>query len=457
MPYRGSSYNFVIDSSFQPFSMEELLTPLMMYKDVYEKQEAAFDDLADKSNQFKYLSETLPEGSKARQIYEGYANDLSQQAQDLATNGLSINSRRALTNLKRRYQGEIGRLVTADEALRKERELRRTMNTKDSSMLYANDNLSIDDFLDSSTPNLYNISGTELYTRGAAAGKAASSRVYNAGDEGSTLNGYYRRWVERNGYSKESMNAFRANVSAIPELQQAAEDILAERGALDNLTGDNLERARQSVINGIIDGAIYKEDVNLVRDEGVMSAAAREQYNLQREQMTKSAAQSGLVWDDSTNSWKYDLEKDPTYQRQKSLAEKKQEIKNTSGSSGSGKLTERDVLLNKGVRVKWNGDTPNDINDDDDDIDIEELGTEDNERAGLPMTYDQLPTYARNKVDAIIGDRGDVDHYVYYFRGYKSGTFWDDNAKLEIVPRKIVVDNSNTGNLGDMFSDSDLE
>ena len=300
MPYRRGNYSFVIDSNFSPFTMQEMLAPLAMYKDAYEKSEEAYTNLTDKADQFKYLSETLPEGSQARQIYEGYANELNKQATDLAQNGLSMGNRRALTNLKRRYQGEIGRLVTADKAMQEERKLRRTMNAKDSSMLYAMDNLAIDDFLDGNTPNLYNISGTELYTRGAAAGKSASARVYQAGDEGSTLGGYYRKWVERNGYSKESMDAFRANAAAIPELQQAADAILAERGVTENLTGNNLERARQSVLNGIIDGAVYAESVKPVRDAGVMSASERDASargwaanTRAQQQMELSALQSG--------------------------------------------------------------------------------------------------------------------------------------------------------------------
>ena len=274
--YRRNNYNYVIDSSFNPFSLQEMMTPYMIYKDAFEKQEAAYDELNKKAGDFRGLAESLPEGSKARAIYEGYANDLEAQANDFSTNGLSMNNRRGLVDLKRRYSGEIGRLEKANAAMEEERKLRRQLGAKDSSMLYATDNLSIDDFLDGANPNLYNISGTELYTRGAAAGKTASSRVYSAGDEGSTLNGYYRKWVERNGYSKESMDAFRANASAIPELQQAADAILAERGVLDNLSGANLERARQSVLNGIIDGAVYNEKVNPVRDPGVMSASERD-------------------------------------------------------------------------------------------------------------------------------------------------------------------------------------
>ena len=193
MPYSRNNYSFVVDSSFQPFSMQEMLTPLTMYKDAYDQAEAAYQDLSDKSDEFKYLSETLPKESKARQIYEGYANYLSDQAKDLAQHGLSMGNRRALTNLKRRYQGEIGRLMKADEKMKKEQELRRNMASKDGSVLYATNNLNIDDFLDESTPNLYNISGNELYARGAQTGKSTSSRYYSADDDGRTLGGYYRK------------------------------------------------------------------------------------------------------------------------------------------------------------------------------------------------------------------------------------------------------------------------
>ena len=175
MPYRRNTYDLVVDSGFQPFSMQEMLTPFMMYKDAYDKTEEAYTQLSSEADKFKYLSETLPEGSKSRQLYEGYANELNQQAQDLAANGLSMSNRRALTNLKRRYQGEIGRLISADAAMQEEKKLRRA--NKDTSMLYAQDNLSVDDFLDGATPNLYGISGEDLRKEAAQYAQAASSRI----------------------------------------------------------------------------------------------------------------------------------------------------------------------------------------------------------------------------------------------------------------------------------------
>ena len=313
MPYRRGVYDYTVDSSFRPFSMQEMLVPFTAYKDAYEKAEEAYDTLQDKADTFKYLSDSLPEGSKARQIYEGYAHELQDQAKDFASHGLTLTNKRALSSLRKRYQGEIGRLSRADEALQKERELRRQMGAKDSSLLYAMDNLNIDDFLDGSNPNLYSISGTELYGRGAAAGKAASSRVYRAGDEGSTLNGYYRKWVETYGYSKESMDAFRANAAAIPELQQAADSILAERGVPENLTGANLERARQSVLNGIIDGAVYQEKGNPVRDAGVLSASERDTSARGWAGQNLTAAMHGMIKDSSSpTGYRYDPSRDPS-------------------------------------------------------------------------------------------------------------------------------------------------
>lgn len=291
------NYSYVIDSTFQPFSMQEMLVPFTAYKEAFEKTEEAYTDLSDKSDKFKYLSETLPEGSKARALYEGYARDLRQRAEDLAHNGLTMGNRRALTSMKRRYQGEIGRLLQADEKLKEERKLRQSLNAQDASRIYSTENLSIDDFLDDNTPNLYNVSGKELYAAGAAAGKAASSRVFSAGDAGSTLNGYYRDYVQKMGYSPETIQKFYENMSTIPELQRAAADIAAQYGVDKNLTGYGLERATKSILRGMIDGAVYQESHSPQRDLGKMTAAEQAADTRAKQQTAIAAWSNGLKSD----------------------------------------------------------------------------------------------------------------------------------------------------------------
>lgn len=427
-------YSFVVSPSFNPFSMQEMLVPFSAYKDAFEKSEEQYDTLTQGADKFKYLSETLPEGSKARQIYEGYANDLRAQAEDLAHNGLTMGNRRALTSLKRRYQGEMGRILQADEAMREEKKLRQSLGAQDTSLLYANDNLNIDDFLDGNTPNLYRISGNELYTRGAAAGKAASSRIFSAGDAGSTLNGYYRDYVQKMGYSPETIRKFYEDMSTIPELQRAADAILEERGVNENLSGYNLRRARQSVINGMIDGAVYQENHSPQRDLGVMTPMEQnqidmqqKQFNLSKSQLDARAASMGYRIDDNGN-----LQIDPD--RMKALKELKKSGKGTSSSDNSNGY---DTKNKKSIQLTWHGNNSKDRNGEaDDDVTIKEL--EDGASLpGNPVKFDELPSFVKDKVQRAIGG-SNTDFYRYYYKPFKGG-FWNDTeTEIAIIPADVV-------------------
>lgn len=334
-----ANYDFVVNSHFTPFTMQEMLVPFAAYKEAFDKTEEAYDKLSEADN-FKYLSKTLPEGSKAREIYEGYANELTKQAEDFAHNGLTMGNRTALTSLKRRYTGEIGRLMKADEAMKEEKKLRQTLNAQDSSRLYATDNLNIDDFLDGSNPNLYSISGNELYTKGAAAGKAAASRVYNVNGSQKTLGGYYLDFAQSVGYDANKMRAFAENISSIPELAAQVDNILMERGVYKNLTGENLKRARQSVINGMLDGAIYSETHNPQRNLEVIDAATQAQLDLTKRGQDISLASSGLSYDEKTNTVTYNPKKDPALQKAAAVAQ----IKGGAGGKGDQKYAGYDKL-----------------------------------------------------------------------------------------------------------------
>lgn len=278
------NYTYVVDSNFHPFSMQEMLVPLSAYKEEYEKSEEAYNELS-KADTFNYLKETLPEGSKARQIYEGYAGDLEKQAKDLSSNGLTMANRKAIVSLKRRFNGEIGRLTRADEAMREEKKLRQSINAQDSSRLYATDNLNIDDFLDGKNPNLYNVSGNEIYARAAQAGKSISSRVFSTSEGQRLLNNYYIDLVQTNGLSQDTLDKFYEDASSNPTLKRAMDDVLEEMGVPQNLTGINRKRAEKYALSGMMDGAIYQESHSPQRDLSMIDAGTQAQLDLQKQEL----------------------------------------------------------------------------------------------------------------------------------------------------------------------------
>lgn len=435
------NYSFVVSPSFNPFNMQEMLVPFSAYKDAFEKSEEQYDTLTQGADKFKYLSETLPEGSKARQIYEGYANDLRTQAEDFAHNGLTMGNRRALTSLKRRYQGEMGRILQADEAMREEKKLRQSLGAQDTSLLYANDNLNIDDFLDGNTPNLYRISGNELYTRGAAAGKAASSRIINIGEGNITLGGYYRDLVSKYGYSPELLNKFRQDINSIPELKAAFDATMEERGVTQNLTGYNRRRAEQSFINGAIDGAVYQENHSPQRDLGVATPMEQKQFNLSKVQLDARAASMGYRVDDNGN-----LVVDPD--RMKALKELKKSGKNNTNDSLDDGYTTKNK---KSIKLTWKGNNPDDINGKaDDDYTIKEM--EDGESLpGQAVKFDELPSFVQERVKRVIGG-GKTKLYRYFYQPFERG--WgqirgnssigdDTETEIAIVPADVVKFNKN--------------
>lgn len=440
-----ANYSYVVDSNFTPFTMQEMLVPFTAYKDAFEKTEEAYDTLSQKADIFKSLSEDMPEGSKARAIYEGYSKDLNAQAEDLANNGLTRNNRRALTSLKRRYQGEIGRLAEAKEALQEERKLRRSLNAQDPSRLYSTDNLNLDSFLDGNTPNLYSISGNDLYAKGAQAAKSFSSRLFNTREGGKTLGGYYLDWITTNGTSPESIEAFSKNVSAIPELAESLDRILATSGAAKNLSGYNLETARQNIINGMIDGAVYQEQHSPQRNLGVLTAAEQSQADLSRRGQDIQLATYGMNYDDKTKTVHYDVNKDPRVEQAKALAEAK---KNGKGSNSDSKYS---TQAKNRIKIVWNGNTPVDSTGNPptslsaqelkkayyDDVTYTEIPNDEKEHTGQIQEYDALPQFVKNKVDKIVG-KGDINNYYYYYQPFKSGIVDDDETEVEIVPKDIV-------------------
>lgn len=476
-----ANYSFVIDSSFKPFSFQEMLAPWVMYGNAYEKTEEAYNDLSKKAGDFEYLSKTLPEGSRAREIYEGYANDLKIQAEDLVRNGLNMRNRAALTGLKGRYSSEIGRLEKADAALRAERELRRNMLAKDSSMMFGNENLSIDNFLDNEQPNLYSISGNELYARGAQAGKSASSRMYEAGDEGSTLGGYYKKWTERMGVSQDSIEGF-MNSDAV---QQQVDNILAERGVTDNfgIDSDNYRKARQSVLNGIYDGIVYQESVKPMRDVSVMTPAEKQAYDIAGAQWNMQKRD----WEDRRNlMYEYETDAEGNVKRDangypivkgyknelpegytrdangrivsvggKSSSGKSGSSSSGNGSGGSGK-TAHFTQGDKPIRIQWKGNDPAEGGDVAKDYEVSTISSDAEEEGyvGNMYDYDELPSEVQKIVDKRIG-RGNAEYYEYYYKPFERGAwngFWNDTeAALDIVPKKIVTDDSVADALAGLF------
>lgn len=290
--YQQGNYMYVIPSYYDPMSFSDMDK---LFQVISQGNKQAADDyiaLADNVDAYSYLDDVLPEDSKARKIYDNYAGDLKRLSEEFLENGVGPTNMQGYLNLRRRYNGEIGRLAKADEAFRKELETRRNIMAKDPTMLYTKDNISIDDFLGNEAPNLYSISGQDLYKMGAEVGATESARIFSD-PKLLELSDQYNIIRQTNGLSPEYLQKLRNNFDSNKTFSEAVDNILYRTGVTTNFTDKNsynYKAARQSVIDGIINGSTYKQADSIQQNPDYMSPQQQYLYKKQMNAVNKAGS-----------------------------------------------------------------------------------------------------------------------------------------------------------------------
>lgn len=419
--------SYRISGGYKPLSFQELITPYMLYKDAYDKQEAKLEDLYDKASAYSDLDD-LPEDSKARKIYDNYMNSLNKANQDFAANGLTANNRGMYSDIRRRYQGEIGRLARANEKLNKISSMRMAQQSQDSSMIYSQDNLNIDDFLGNNKPNMYGISGRYLYDLGSKAGVTSSSRIWSNAEVKSTANKFFVMASQSNGYTPEMLAKMRDDFMAIPEFRKEVENAMKANGVTKNLTGDKYTQAALNYVNGFVDSCTFKRNDNIMQNPEIEYNEKVREYNqnfaFEKEKQEDALALQGM-YKDKNNVIHYDPTRDPNVEKARAIAAAKAAGKNSTGSSSSAGNTNSNkttttLVPSYGIKVKL---------DDDGVATTEVIYPDTNSRykiEGNLITYGDIKNKARlSKVNAYISNI-DPSNFRYFYDS-------DDNT-VTVIP-----------------------
>ena len=269
-----ANYSLVVNSKFQPFSFGRYLQPYQIYGQNYKEIEEQYTDLSTKAGIWDGLAnkQTDPHTYK---MYKTYANDLENQASQLASEGLNAVSRKNMLNMRARYSKEIIPIEQAYNKKSKLAEEQRKLRAANPSIMFDRDfsSISLDDLLDNPELSYTSVSGDDLYKKGKEAAISASSRMMNVSP---ALQGQY--WKIRQGYGADAANKFLLNQSNIPELKDAINRIVSQSG----VTKENLSRAIDYTISGIMSGISYNESYQANR--GYIDPAERERLALAREQ-----------------------------------------------------------------------------------------------------------------------------------------------------------------------------
>lgn len=269
-----ANYSLVVNSKFQPFSFDRYLQPYQIYGQNYKEIEEQYTDLSTKAGIWDSLANKQADPHTYK-MYKTYANDLENQASQLASEGLNAVSRKNMLNMRARYSKEIIPIERAYNRRSKLAEEQRKLRAANPSIMFDRDfsSMSLDDLLDNPELSYTLVSGDDLYKKGKEAAISASSRMMNVSP---ALQGQY--WKIRQGYGADAANKFLLNQSNIPELKDAINRIVSQSG----VTKENLSRAIDYTISGIMSGISYNESYQANR--GYIDPAERERLALAREQ-----------------------------------------------------------------------------------------------------------------------------------------------------------------------------
>lgn len=225
-----ANYNLVIDSTFQPFSYQEMLAPVMMAQQAHQALEDEYTDLSTKANVWENIANEQQD-PLAYKMYKQYATDLSTQADMLASEGLNVASRRSMLDMKRRYAKEITPIEQAYARRRQLAEEQRQAIAKDPTLMYqkyANE-MSLDDFIRNPEADYgASYSGKMLTSQVATAASSLAKQMHdNPRKWRSILGDQYYETMMQKGFSAEAVrDAINNKEGAATELKQIVEDAI---------------------------------------------------------------------------------------------------------------------------------------------------------------------------------------------------------------------------------------
>lgn len=240
-----ANYSLVINSQFKPFSYQEMLAPTLMATQAHQELENQYGELATKASVWEEMANEQTD-PYAYKMYKTYANDLEEQAGQLAREGLNAASRRDMLNMRARYSKEITPIEQAYTARQKQAEQQQQALLQDPTLLLSRraSTTSLDDYIRNPQLAYEAYSGKLITAQAASAASALAKEMQEKPRKWRSIlgNSYYETMMQKGFSSQAVLQAIQDNPNAAPQLTRIVEDAINSSGVRD--WGDQATIAR---------------------------------------------------------------------------------------------------------------------------------------------------------------------------------------------------------------------
>ena len=282
----------IINSKFRPFSYSEMLAPIEAATTEHRAIEEGLGEMSAKAGMWDKLANQQSDPVAYAQ-YKTYADDLTKQADLLARQGLTPESRRGLLDMKRRYSNEITPIEVAATKREELTKAQREAIQKDPSLMFNIDygTASLDDLINNPNATYNTISGSELSNRASMMASNLAKTIQENPQYQSILGGQYFQQMQQLGYTPQQvMQTIMNDPNAPSELKQVADTVWQEAG-LDTWDQATQTRARDYINAGLYD-AIGTQKFDTQGNRAFMSPAESARLEMDRERFELAKAQA---------------------------------------------------------------------------------------------------------------------------------------------------------------------
>ena len=273
-----ANYSLTVNSTFNPYSLQELLPIYQANAQAQYQAEEAFSQLQMKADQWEKLANNAQDADVYSK-YKSYSNQLKEAANDVLNNGINAASRRTLMNMRAQYASNIVPIEEAYNKRQQQSQLLWQARLQDPTLIAQDPSeLGLSYYMQnpSYTPQSY--SGKLLTAQSAQAAQNLAKTLSSYG-KGKPIDNYTDTFIQRHGLTRDDVQKYlNGNTTATNKVLGAIYQQVYDSSQIGNWANENQKRQAASFIKQGMWSAIGQDTVNAMEN-----FEARENYKFNQQ------------------------------------------------------------------------------------------------------------------------------------------------------------------------------
>lgn len=281
-----ANYSLTVNSTFNPYSLQELLPIYQANAQAQYQAEEAFSQLQMKADQWEKLANNAQDADVYSK-YKSYSNQLKAAADDILNNGINTTSRRNLMNMRAQYASNI---IPIEEAYNKRQQQAQVLwqaRLQDPTLIAQDPSeLGLSYYMKNPNYTPQSYSGKLLTAQSAQAAQNLAKTLSSYG-KGEPIDSYTNTFIQKHGLTRNDIQKYlNGETTATNKVLGAIYQQVYDSSQIGNWANENQRKQAANFIKQGMWSAIGQDTV-----QAMENFEARENYKFNQQLALMKAQQ----------------------------------------------------------------------------------------------------------------------------------------------------------------------